>query len=299
MSSAPAWLWVVFTLVAATAQTFRNFAQASLTASLGTVGATHIRFLFGLPFAILMFVPVWLVLGDIPAPNPAFLAWTSFGALAQVAGTALMLAAMRQRSFVVTTAYIKTEPVLVAIFSVLVLGHALGFGLAAAVLLATAGVLVMSWPSKAGGEILSWQPAAYGIAGGALFAMAAVGYAGALHALGEGPYFQAAMLMLVVALALQSIAMTAWLAVRQRDVLMAILRAWKPSIVAGFLGAFASLMWFSALALAGPTRVRTLALVEVLIAGVLSHRLLAQAPTLRDIIGIVLVVVGIILLLNG
>ena len=47
------WLWVVFTIVAATAQTFRNAAQRSLTGALGTVGATHVRFLFGLPFGVL------------------------------------------------------------------------------------------------------------------------------------------------------------------------------------------------------------------------------------------------------
>src|SRR5262245_34292773 len=35
------WLWVVFTLIAAGAQTVRNATQRELTAKLGTVGATH------------------------------------------------------------------------------------------------------------------------------------------------------------------------------------------------------------------------------------------------------------------
>ena len=47
------WLWVVFTLLAAAGQTARNAMQRELTASLGTVGATHVRFLFGFPFALL------------------------------------------------------------------------------------------------------------------------------------------------------------------------------------------------------------------------------------------------------
>ena len=51
--TAPDWLWAVFTLVAATAQTFRNATQKSLTDRLGIFGATHIRFLFGLPFGLL------------------------------------------------------------------------------------------------------------------------------------------------------------------------------------------------------------------------------------------------------
>ena len=49
-------LWAVFTLIAAAAQTARNAMQRELTASLGTVGATHVRFLFGFPFAILFLI---------------------------------------------------------------------------------------------------------------------------------------------------------------------------------------------------------------------------------------------------
>ena len=40
-------LWAVFTLIAAAAQTARNATQRELIATLGTVGATHVRFLFG------------------------------------------------------------------------------------------------------------------------------------------------------------------------------------------------------------------------------------------------------------
>ena len=52
------WLWVVFTIIAAAAQTVRNAAQRELTGTLGTVGATHVRFLFGCPFAILILMGV-------------------------------------------------------------------------------------------------------------------------------------------------------------------------------------------------------------------------------------------------
>ena len=64
-----------------------------------------------------------LTFGHVPTANLASLAWTGVGALSQIAATALMLAAMRERSFVVTTAYTKTEPVQVAVFSVVFLGE--------------------------------------------------------------------------------------------------------------------------------------------------------------------------------
>ena len=43
------WLWAVFTVIAAFAQTVRNAMQRELTGTLGTAGATHVRFLFGFP----------------------------------------------------------------------------------------------------------------------------------------------------------------------------------------------------------------------------------------------------------
>ncbi len=49
----PDWLWIPVTVCAAFAQTMRNAAQRSLTVELGTLGATLVRFLYGLPFALL------------------------------------------------------------------------------------------------------------------------------------------------------------------------------------------------------------------------------------------------------
>src|SRR5690625_1606242 len=110
-------LWIPVTLAAAAAQTARNAMQHHLTAGLGTLGATQVRFLYGLPFAALFLLVISMVEGvSPPAPNRAFLLYTVWGALAQIAATALMLAAMRLRSFTVAITYIKTEPIQVAIF---------------------------------------------------------------------------------------------------------------------------------------------------------------------------------------
>src|SRR3954466_13472147 len=96
------WLWALFTIIAAASQTVRNAAQRELTATLGTVGATHVRFLFGFPFALIFLAVVLLATGvALPIPPMIFWAWVLEGALAQMAATALMLAAMNDRSFVV------------------------------------------------------------------------------------------------------------------------------------------------------------------------------------------------------
>src|SRR5215468_3540627 len=178
MSVAP-WLWAVFTVLAAAGQTARNAMQRELTASLGTVGATHIRFLFGFPFALLFLAGVAFFSGvALPRPTAIFWPWLFAGALCQIAATALMLAAMGERSFVVTIAYIKTEPIQVAVFGLLFLGDRVTAGMATAIVTATAGVIVMSL--KAGAAAGGSRATILGLAAGACFALSAIGFRGAI-----------------------------------------------------------------------------------------------------------------------
>ena len=82
------WLWAIFTIIAAFFQTLRNAMQRELTGSLGTVGATHVRFLFGLPFALIFLGGLLLETGA-PLPRPG--CWTS--------GTPPRIGATRNNSF--------------------------------------------------------------------------------------------------------------------------------------------------------------------------------------------------------
>src|SRR5579871_6565702 len=136
-------LWIPFTLVAAMGQVARNAMQRSLTKPLGTWGATNIRFLFGFPFSVIFFVAVVLGTGDhVPWPTPAFWPWLLLGALSQIIATGLMLVAMNDRSFVVTTAYLKTEAIQTAIFGFVFLGDHLTTPKVVAILIATVGVVI-------------------------------------------------------------------------------------------------------------------------------------------------------------
>jgi len=287
------WLWAVFTVIAAAAQTVRNATQRELTARLGTVGATHVRFLFGLPFAVLFLAGVVLVGGAAPpAPGAIFWPWVLAGALLQIAATALMLAAMGERSFVVAIAYIKTEPVQVALFGLIFLGDHVTPAMAAAILIATAGVVVMSLKGAAGAV----RPAVLGLAAGGCFALSAIGYRGAILSLHDPNYVMAATLTVTIGLAVQTVLLTGWLLLRDRAVLAAILAAWRPSLFAGFMGALASQFWFLAFAIATAASVRTLALIEVLFAQAISRFVFKQPVSAREGLGIVLIVVGVGLL---
>ncbi len=294
MTSA-SWLWVVFTLIAAAAQTVRNATQRELTTKLGTVGATHVRFLFGLPFALLFLAGVTVVSGTSPPhPGLVFVPWVLVGALTQIAATALMLAAMGERSFVVTIAYIKTEPIHVALYGLVFLRDHVTPAMAAAILIATAGVVVMSF--KRGAMAGGIRPTVIGLAAGGCFALSAIGYRGAILSLHDPNFVMAATFTVATGLAVQTVLLTTYLFAYDRAVLHAIVKAWRPSLFAEFMGALASQFWFLGFAIATAASVRTLALVEVLFAQGISRFVFKQATTAREGLGIVLIVAGVALL---
>jgi drug/metabolite transporter (DMT)-like permease len=290
------WLWIVFTIIAAAAQTVRNAMQRELTGSLGTLGATHVRFLFGFPFALLFLVALMLWTGaPLPHPSWSFWLWVCGGSAAQIAATALMLAAMGERSFVVTIAYIKTEPIQVAIFGLIFLGDVVTLPMVIAILVATTGVVITS--TKPGGMVGGMRPTLIGLASGGMFALSAIGYRGGILNLGLPNYMMSATFTLAVGLIVTTAMLSAYLLVRAPDVMPAIMRVWKRSLFAGFMGAFASQFWFLAFALATAASVRTLALIEVLFAQIISRFVLGQQTSGREAIGMVLVVAGVVLLI--
>jgi drug/metabolite transporter (DMT)-like permease len=290
-------LWAVFTLIAAAAQTARNAMQRELTATLGTVGATHVRFLFGFPFALFVFLPGVMFFAGYSLPNPPaiFWPWVVAGAVTQIAATATMLSVMGERSFVVAYAYIKTEPVQVALFGLIFLHDKVTPLTAAAIIIATAGVIVISLKPGAS-QVSTTRSTVIGIASGALFALSAIGYRGAILSLHLPHFVMAATFTLAIGLVMQAAMLTLYLVLREPKVLGNIMRAWKPSLFAGFMGAFASEFWFLAFAIATAANVRTLALVEVLFAQGVTHFVFKQPTTAREIGGVVLVVFGVALL---
>lgn len=290
-------LWIPATLIAAAAQTARNAMQRQLTDKIGIAGATQVRFLYGLPFAILFLVAVLLMTGETaPVANGRFLLFAAAGAATQIAATGAMLAAMRLKTFAAVTAYLKTEPVLVALVGFAVLGDVLSLPSALAIAVATGGVILISVkPGAAKGA--GWRTALLGIGAGGLFALSAIGFRGAILSLPEGSSLVRATTTLVWALGLQTLLLVGWLCLFNRAGLTGSFKAWRQSLAAGFMGALASQFWFIGFALTSAANVRTLALVEVLFAAALSRRVFSQLISRREVAGLVLVVFGVGLLL--
>jgi drug/metabolite transporter (DMT)-like permease len=293
------WLWMPITIGAALAQTLRNAAQRHLTAELGTFGATLVRFLYGLPFAV-----AWLVVLDAqsgvarPAIPLSFPAWVMLGASTQIIATALLLRTMADRSFALGVAYSKTEVVQVAIIGFILLGDPVSLPVAIAVIVATVGVLLISLPAgdrSLGIFLRGWtsRTALLGLASGTMFALSAAGYRGAALSLETAPALEAAY-TLASAQLLQTLLLGGWLVWRNFAVVVKVVHAWRVSLFAGFMGALASGLWFTGFALTSAVHVRTLGLIELLFSYVVSQKLFREQLGWSELAGIALLALGIV-----
>jgi drug/metabolite transporter (DMT)-like permease len=296
-----AWLWIPVTLWAAFAQTVRNAAQRHLTTELGTLGATLVRFLYGVPFAALWLLAVaqWQQLA-LPEPNARFVAWVALGGLSQIAATALLLRTMQARNFALGVAYSKTEVLQVAVFGLAFLGDPLSLPAALAVASGTFGVLLLSPADRERPLrtfLTGWtsRTAALGLVCGALFALSAVGYRGAALAL-PSPFLMAAAYTLLAAQLFQTVVLGGWLLARDARIVRRVLGAWRMSLFAGFMGAAASAGWFTAFAIEPVAHVRTLGLIELVFSYAVSRRLFRERLSGFELAGMAFLAVGVALI---
>jgi drug/metabolite transporter (DMT)-like permease len=295
-----AWLWIPITVWAAFAQTLRNAAQRHLTAELGTLGATLVRFLYGLPFAAAWLWGVRHVGGyALPEPDYAFGLWVVLASISQIVATALLLRVMAERNFALGVAYSKTEIIQVALFALVFLGDAIGPLTAVAIACGTLGVLLLSPADKARPlrtMLTGWtsRTALLGLASGAGFALAAVGYRGATLAL-HTEFLMAGAYTLAAAQLVQTALLGGWLVARDFAAVLRVLRAWRASLFAGFMGAAASAGWFTAMAIEPVAHVRTLGLIELLFSYVVSRRVFRERLSRLELGGIALLTLGLVI----
>jgi drug/metabolite transporter (DMT)-like permease len=295
----PSLLWVPFSLAGSFAQIFRNSAQANLTKKIGTLGATQVRFVFGLPFAVLFLLIALVLTGwSLPGLSTAAIEWTVFGALCQIGATALMLVVMGKRAFGVAYAYIKTEPVVVALFGVILLGDRLPPLAWLAIMFVVAGVLVASVPPGQFGTLLGeTRMILLGLASGGFFGLSSIAFRGGSLALDGGGYVMRSLVVLVLSLTTQTLLLGIWLAWRDRDAFIGSLREWRSSLGAGFAGASASAMFMTAFSLAPAANSRTLSLIELPMAAVISHRVTGRRLKAYEMVGMAVILGGVVLLL--
>lgn len=287
-------LWIILTCAAAPLQVARNAMQRGLTGDAGPWGATLVRFLFGLPFALAIFAVVARLTPDAaPHLSARFLVVVALGALSQICATAALLAAMRHSGFAVATVMQQSSLPFAAILGWLVLGDELSLPGWLGIATATAGIAVLSWPSR-GAAKGAGLGVLLGVASGLAFAVSLNAYREAGLSLDPAHPIYSAAASVCVAQLMQSVAMGGLLAVLRPQVLVAVARSWKASLAAGLFGSLASACWFGALALAPAGPVRAVGVIETPIAAAVGRRLFRERLTLRQIVGGLLTAAGVV-----
>ncbi len=295
-------LWLPLSLIAGFLQIVRNAAQRGLSDEAGPWGATLVRFLFGLPFAIVFLGLVWWLAPPVaPKISVKVLLILAIGATAQVCATAALIASMRASSFALGSTFQHMSLPLAALFGAVFLGDILKLWAWLGILIATLGLLVASWPQGGFRAGLKAGPGAfkaglYGLLSGACFAVSANSFrACGMEIDPMAPFFSSSV-TLVMAQSLQSVVLGVALYVFDRRALGALFADLKTSTLAGFAGAAASACWFAALTLAPAALVRAVnALVEAPAATLMGWVKFKERLDARRAFGAALIVGGVLL----
>ena len=295
-------IWIPITIAAAFFQNLRSALQKHLKAHLSTGGATYVRFFYAWPFAVLY---VWGLqeFGGfaIPAVNATFLIYCILGGLSQIIFTFLLVWLFSFRNFAAGTIYSKTETVQVALLGLLILGDPLSFGAAAAILVSLIGVMALSVADTkiTPGNLISSlkeKVTIIGLTCGAFLGASVVLFRGGALSLGGEGFIMQAAFTLAVSVVLQTVMMGAYLALRERDQLKAVIVHWRPSLSVGIAGVLASIGWFSAFTLHNAAYVRALGQIELVFTLIVSVVVFREKIKRLEIVGTLFIVAGILIL---
>lgn len=289
-------LWIPIVVLGAALQTARNALQRSLIDTAGPWGATLVRFLFGLPFALAWWGIAALIWG--PSEPGAFRLWpfviaACAGALAQVIATAALLLSMRKSNFALGSFFAQSTLPLTALAGI-VFGDALCWLASLGVAITTIGLAVTSWPKRAETGERNWSAARWGLLSGAMFAVSANAFRETTHAISPTNMAYAAAASVAAVQFIQSVGLLAWLAWKDRPGLHAALSTWRVSLGAGFCGWAASACAFTALAMTPAAMVRVVGIVDMPFAALAGRGLFLERLTARQIGGAVLIAAGVV-----
>jgi drug/metabolite transporter (DMT)-like permease len=294
--------WMLATIAAAFFQAIRFALQKRLTApapqgaALSAAGATWARFLWSAPL-LAAGLGLWLAATGTPLPalSAAFWGYALAGGVAQIVATVCVVALFRLRAFAVGLTLKKSEVLQTAALGWLVLGDAVTAPALAALAAGFAALAILSAPPQGAPPGAALRAGALGLASGAFFAAAGVGYRGATLEIDAPVALQAAVALAIVTAA-QTALMAAWFLARDRAQGRAVLAAWRPGLAVGLASLAGSLGWFVAFAQASAAYVFALGQVELVFGLALGLLLFGERPARRELAGMALLVASLIAL---
>ena len=297
------WIWIPITFLAAFMQAARTAGQKYLTKDFSAVGASYVRFLWGLPFALAY---LWFLQQNggyaLPEADWQFFVFAALAGLSQITATVLLVFLFSLRNFAVGSTYARTEALLTAIVGALFFHEALaGAGWIAIAIGALGVVLINLARTGIGGNNLLrrlFQPAAgVGLASGLGFAGASLFLRQASLSLGLDDWLYAAAVTLAMVLLIQTGVMSLYIVFRARDQLVAMKPNWRGCLFVGVTSVVGSAGWFTAMTVERAAYVKALGQVELLFTLALSVLFFKERSTPKELSGVALVAGSIVVLL--
>ena len=218
-----AWIWIPITFLAAFMQAARTAGQKHLTKDFSAVGASYVRFLWGLPFALGYLLFLKTQGGhELPDAGWEFFVFSALTGVSQITATILLVFLFSLRNFAVGNTYARTEALLTAVLGATLFHEAIAGAGWIAIAIGAAGVIMINLARAgiAGETLISrlFQPAAgVGIAAGLGFAASSLFLRRASLSLGLDDWLYSAALTLAMVLVIQTAIMSAYIVVRARD----------------------------------------------------------------------------------
>ena len=294
--------WILISVIAAFFQNLRSGIQKNLNKNISLVASTYVRFMFSLPFAALLFFFYFNGFEQLAIlfQQKTFLIYVISGSLAQIFFTFVLLYSFQFSNFIVGTTLSKTEVVQISVLETLLFQDHFNNLTILGIIISTVGVIIFSTKDKQVliNNLIS-KSTLIGLFCGFLLALSVVCYRGAtLHLEILSNNFDKALSTLFVGVVFQSVIMTIYIVIFEKEQFKKMYEHKEQCILAGLSGFLATISWFYAFTLIQAAIVRAVGQVELLFSYIASRYYFKEKINIEEIIGILIFVSGILIILT-
>ena len=294
--------WILISVIAAFFQNLRSGIQKNLNKNISLVASTYVRFMFSLPFAALIFFFYFNGFEQLTIllQQKTFLIYVITGSLAQIFFTFVLLYSFQFSNFIVGTTLSKTEVVQISILETLLFQDHFNNLTILGIVISTIGVIIFSTKDKQVliNNLIS-KSTVIGLFCGFLLALSVVCYRGAtLHLEVLSNNFDKALSTLFLAVMFQSIIMTIYIFIFEKEQFKKMYEHKQQCLLAGLSGFLATISWFYAFTIMQAAIVRAVGQVELLFSYIASRYYFKEKIKIEEIIGILIFVLGVLIILT-
>lgn len=288
--------WIIVTIFAAFLQNLRFTLQKNINKKVSTFSSSYVRFAFSLPFTVALFFIYFqsFEMIKICLENNDFIIFFILASISQIIFTFILLYLFQFSNFIIGTSLSKTEVIQIALLEFIILGDKLNFFVVLGIVLSTIGVIVFTVKNiNLFFKNLFSKTTIVGIISGLFLGLSVVLYRAAALSLNIESNFEKALCTLFFGVSFQTIIMTIYILIFEKDQFKKLYDNKYQCLLAGFSGFLATLSWFYAFTLVQSSFVRALGQIELVFSYISSTLFFKEKVKLIEIIGILIFVSGV------